>query len=142
MPISSDFHGTIEVPLICPIAGSIIFCDPAVVQQDYSSSFVATLRANGGGSAWVPTKSIYSGNFDEIVEPQQGTNASAYLALDRASVTNNELQTICPLFSAAAGFNGHAMTLYNPLTMALIKDAFTHDGPGQPSRLDLTSICA
>ena len=32
--------------------------------------------------------------------------------------------------------------LYNPVAVALAIDALTHEGPGELSRLDLTTICA
>jgi len=68
-----------------------------VSKQEYNSTFVATLRNAGGSSAYVPTTSIYS-IFDEIVQPQEGTGASAYI-LDKRNVgmTNVELQNACTI---------------------------------------------
>lgn len=116
---------------------------PAVKQQRYFSNFVHALQRNGGDSAYVPTTTIYSGNFDEIVEPQQGTGASAFINdARRVGVSNNQVQKVCPAGSPGAGFYTHESTLINPLTFALVQDALTHKGPGQPSRLDLESVCS
>lgn len=42
---------------------------PSIIQQQVTSNFIRTLRSGIGSSALVPTTTIYSGNFDEIVEP-------------------------------------------------------------------------
>lgn len=93
--ISPDYDGTVNANLIC-LDG--LPCDPSVFQQQYlsSSNFITTLQTDNGDSAYVPTTVLYSGLFDEIVEPQQGTGASAFLNDARAvGVTNNEVQTVC-----------------------------------------------
>jgi len=143
LPVSPDFHGTVLADVIC-LSGAggagIIPCDPSVIQQEYTSAFVTTLRSNGGDSAYVTTTTIYSGFFDEVVEPQQGTAASAYLLDARnVGVTNNEVQLICP-GQPAGGFYTHEGVLYNSVAAALIVDALTHDGPGQASRIS-SSVC-
>lgn len=116
---------------------------PAVKQQEYNSNFIQALRSNGGDSAYVPTTTIYSGFFDEIVEPQQGTGASAFINDARnVGVSNNQVQKVCPQGSAAAGFYTHESALINPLTFALIQDALTHPGPGRASRLNLQDVCS
>jgi hypothetical protein len=48
--ISPDFHGTITAYETCSAASP---CPPSVIQQEYNSNFVTTLRANGGDSAYV-----------------------------------------------------------------------------------------
>lgn len=114
---------------------------PSVLQQEYNSKFIATLRANGGDSAYVPTTNIYSSFFDEIVEPQSGDKASGrILDARRVGATNAEVQKVCPL-QPAGGFYDHETTLANPIGYALLVDALTHDGPGQLSRIDLGSVC-
>lgn len=135
---SPDYHGTI----FANFAATPDFpLPPAFLQQEYNSNFIKTMRANGGDSAYVPTTTIYSGFFDEIVEPQQGTGASAYLLDARhVGVTNNEVQKICP-DQPAGSFYTHEGTLYNPIGYALLVDALSHDGPGQVSRIDVNSIC-
>ncbi|KAF1356893.1 hypothetical protein BDV97DRAFT_374505 [Delphinella strobiligena] len=138
--ISPDYAGTIAADLICPPG---LPCDPSVYQQEYlaSSNFITTLRSNNGDSAYVPTTVLYSGLYDEIVEPQQGTGASAYLNDARnVGVTNNEVQTVCSGL-AGGSFYTHEGMLYNPLSFALAKDALTNGGPGLTSRVDLTTVC-
>lgn len=61
--VSADFHGTVEVPLICPPGDP---CAPGVLQQNYNANWINTLRNNGGDSSYVPTTTIHD-IFDEIV---------------------------------------------------------------------------
>ena len=143
--ISPDFHGTIFANALCLGAGGnstdLLSCAPAVVQQEYDSNFITQLRLNGGDSAYVPTTTLYSGFFDEVVEPQQGTDASAYLLDARGvGVTNNEVQDVCP-GELAGDFWTHESMLYNPITYYLIIDALTNDGPGEPSRAINSTVC-
>jgi len=138
--ISPDYAGTVNANLICPEG---LPCDPSVLQQHYkgSSNFIDKMRANGGDSAYVPTTTVYSGLFDEIVEPQQGTGASAYLNDARkVGVTNNYLQGICPALPGGS-FYTHEGVLYNPIAFGLVKDALINGGVGKTSRLDLNKLC-
>jgi len=139
--ISPDFHGTELAYITCPEFPKLP-CAPSVIQQAYNSNFVTTIRENGGDSAYVPTTTIYSGFYDEIVEPQQGTGASAYINDARnVGVTNNEAQIVCN-GQLAGGFYTHEGMLYNPLAYALAVDALQNPGPGEPSRLNLPSVCS
>ncbi|KAF2083529.1 alpha/beta-hydrolase [Saccharata proteae CBS 121410] len=144
LPVSPDFRGTVFANALCLSGDSVIGldpCDPAVIQQESTSNYIAALQSHGGGSAYVPTTTFYSGFFDEIVEPQQGTGASAFIQDARGvGVTNNEAQLVCP-GQPAGGFYTHEGMLFNPITYALIVDALTHDGPGKTSRIDLSSVC-
>jgi hypothetical protein len=138
--ISPDFHGTELAYIICPGFPSVA-CTPSVIQQNYNSNFIATLRSDGGDSAYVPTTTIYSAT-DSIVQPQSGTAASAFINDGRGvGVSNNEIQVICNGLPAG-GLYTHEGVLYNPLAYALAVDALTHDGPGLTSRLDLGSVCS
>ncbi|KAJ4357106.1 hypothetical protein N0V95_002762 [Ascochyta clinopodiicola] len=146
LPVSPDFAGTIFANALCLSANSqlgLVPCDPSVIQQQRTSNYVNRLRQNGGGSAFVPTTTFYSGLFDEIVEPQQGNAASAFLGSGNGvAVSNNEVQTVCAL-QPGGSFYGHAGVLFNPLTYALIVDALTHPGTtGQVSRINRQAVCA
>ncbi|KAG9254172.1 uncharacterized protein F5Z01DRAFT_707780 [Emericellopsis atlantica] len=137
--ISADYKGTILANLLT-LSGLIN--NPSVLQQKAGSDFINTLRADGGDSGYVPTTSIYSGLLDEIVQPQSGTIASAYMLDERGvGVTNAEVQKVCKGGLAGTLYT-HESTLANPLAFALAKDALTHSGPGDLSRLDLGSVCA
>lgn len=139
--ISPDYAGTVNADFVCPDGAP---CTPSVYQQQYlsDSNFITKLRSDDGDSAYVPTTTLYSGLFDEIVEPQQGTGASAYLLDARnVGVTNNEVQLICP-GQPSGSFYTHESMLVNPLSFALAVDALTHEGPGEVSRVDTSSVCA
>ncbi|KAH8698311.1 hypothetical protein BGW36DRAFT_426023 [Talaromyces proteolyticus] len=139
--ISPDFHGTVLAYFVCP-GFPFLTCTPSVTQQEYTSKFSATLRSNGGNSAYVPTTTLYS-SFDEIVEPMSGTNSSsAYMWDERnVGVTNAWVQQVCAN-KIGGSFYTHEGMLYNPLSWALAIDAITHDGPGDISRLDLDKVCS
>lgn len=136
--ISPDYKGTV-IANVADLTG--LTRDPSVLQQEYFSKFITTLRSNNGDSGYVPTTVLYSGFFDEIVEPQQGTGASAYLLDARGvGVTNTEVQLTCP-GGVAGSFYTHEGMLYNPITFALVQDALTHVGPGETSRIKLPTLC-
>ena len=147
LPVSPDFAGTVFANALCLSANSqlgAVLCDPSVIQQQRTSNYIQQLRKNGGDKAFVPTTTFYSGLFDEIVEPQQGNAASAYLPSGGASApaSNNEVQTICAN-QPGGSFYGHAGVLFNPLTYALIVDALKNPGTtGQVSRINRQSVCA
>ncbi|KAK3672274.1 hypothetical protein LTR78_007814 [Recurvomyces mirabilis] len=136
--ISPDYHGTV-------IANAVSLGEPlppSFLQQEYNSNFITTLRNYNGDSAYVPTTNVYSGFFDEIVEPQQGTGASAFLNdVRKVGVSNSEVQVVCA-GQPAGGFYTHEGVLANALGFALFKDALANPGPGQPSRLNLGQVCA
>ncbi|WYZ42436.1 hypothetical protein EsH8_VI_000135 [Colletotrichum jinshuiense] len=144
-PVSPDFHGTVLANVLClsPGVGALnLPCDPSVIQQQYTSLFIKTLRDRGGADAYVPTTTFYSALLDEVVQPQQGTTASAYLTdARRVGVTNVEVQSVCPGLPAGSVY-GHATTLFNPLTAALIKDVLQRNqGPAQISNINLNDVC-
>lgn len=139
IPVSGDFHGTVEVPLICPPGFP---CAPSVTQQNYPSNFIAKLRSNGGDSAYVPTTTVHS-IYDEIIEPQQDPFASGTLgSANGVAVTNVQIQTVCPP-NTAAGFPafGHENALYNPVTFAVVMDAIKNSGPANVARSNASAQC-
>lgn len=142
--ISADYAGTVIFSGLSDLLiGAGVGSTPSLLQQGYYSNFIDVLRSNGGDSAYVPTTSLYSGFFDEIVEPQQGTGASAYtLDAHNVGVTNAEVNVVCSEDSAAGFFNTHESMLYNALSYALAVDALTHPGPGDIGRLDLETVCS
>ncbi|KAF1984818.1 alpha/beta-hydrolase, partial [Aulographum hederae CBS 113979] len=128
-----DFHGTTMTDLSCKLLSD--GCAPAVLQQGYTSALITTLRASDGSTAYVPTTTLYSAQ-DEIVQPQSGTNASAYLPSSAlAPASNNQIQTLCPNQPASAGWVTHEGVLYNGLAAALAIDALRNEGPGSVERL-------
>lgn len=146
LPVSPDFYGTILANGLClsPTSDINVLCDPSVIQQERTSNFVAQLRKNGGDRAFVPTTTFYSSFVDEVVQPQQGTSASAYLPAGgrNAPASNNDVQEVCA-GQLGGSFYDHAGVLFNPLTYALIVDALTHPGTtGQVSRINRASVCA
>lgn len=146
LPVSPDFAGTTLANVLCLSTNSklgVLPCDPSAIQQEHTSKYVNRLRQDGGDKALVPTTTFYSGFFDEIVEPQQGNAASAFLKPgDGIPVSNNEVQAVCAN-QPGGSFYGHAGVLFNPLTYALIVDALTHPGTtGQVSRINRRSVCA
>jgi hypothetical protein len=139
--ISPDFHGTTESYLIC-LGLPGLACTPAVIQQEYSSNFVTTLRRNGGDSAYVPTTTIYS-ESDEVVSPQSGKGASAFMLDARnVGVSNTDIQITCGKNAPAAGDVTHEGVLYNSLAYALAVDALKNPGPGSLSRINVTAACS
>ncbi|RAH50490.1 esterase/lipase family protein [Aspergillus brunneoviolaceus CBS 621.78] len=140
--LAADFAGTVAAWALCPFPGTQPGT-PAVWNQTRNATFIRTLRSGGGDSAYVPTTSIYSAT-DEVVQPQCGPGASAFLADARGvGVTNCELQLHVPRSFAAAGglFCSHEAVLYHPLAWALIADAIQHGGPGSLERIDLATVC-
>jgi hypothetical protein len=135
--MSADFHGALAADIICPTGAP---CAPSFKQQEYNSNFITALRSNGGDSAYVPTTSVYSAT-DEVVQPQAGTNASAYILDARhVGVSNTEVQTVCP-GQPAGGFVTHEGILYNPLAYSLAVDALKNPGPGSLARIKTSQVC-
>jgi len=137
--ISPDFHGTVLAAAVCtPLVGG---CPPAFIQQVYTSNFITTLRAGGGDSAYVPTTTVYS-ETDEIVQPQQGTAASAFILDARGvGVSNTDIQLTCP-GRPAGGVVTHEGALANALSYALAVDALKQPGPGSLARINVAAVCA
>lgn len=151
-PVSADFHGTYLADVLClkvtsgPPVSTGLRCATALKQQRYDSAYVSALRAAGGADAYVPTTSFYSGRFDEVVQPQAGTNASAYIGDARGvGALNVQVEAVCGpghFLLGGNSFYDHAGVLYHPLTYALIADALAHGDVGDLSRIDVNDICS
>ncbi|RKF63308.1 putative lipase b precursor protein [Erysiphe neolycopersici] len=133
--ISPDFHGTRLAYLLCSGNTNInmIGCTPAVSQQAYNSRFINRMRQDGGDSSYVPTTTVYS-QYDEIVQPQSGRQASAMIREGNAPVSNTLLQEACR-GQEGSGLYLHEGVLYSATAYALVIDALTHDGPGSIDRV-------
>ncbi|RDA84079.1 hypothetical protein CP532_0478, partial [Ophiocordyceps camponoti-leonardi (nom. inval.)] len=142
--VSGDYHGSMAA-LPSSVVLSGIGNVPALIQQWNQSHFIRSLRSHRGGSAYVPTTSVYTGFEDDMVQPQSGPRASAIIEDERGvGVTNAEVQVVCR-GKPAGGFYNFASVLLNPLVHALFKDVMTNGGgkgPGKMSRLDLKTVCS
>ncbi|KAL2807961.1 alpha/beta-hydrolase [Aspergillus granulosus] len=137
--LSADFAGTIEAWGLTPFENTQPGT-PAVWHQRRNADFIITLRSNGGDSAYVPTTSIYSAT-DEVVQPQSGHRASAFMKDERGvGVTNCELQVVAS-FKPAGLIYTHESVMYNPLAWALAEDAMKNGGPGRYDRIDMNKVC-
>ncbi|EXJ75297.1 uncharacterized protein A1O5_01993 [Cladophialophora psammophila CBS 110553] len=137
--LSADFKGTVQAWGLTPLQGAVPGT-PAVWNQTMNSNFIATLRSNGGDSAYVPTTSIYSAT-DEVVQPQFGSHASAYMKDERkVGVTNCELQVAAFMKPAGLAYS-HEGVMYSSLAWALAEDAIKNGGPGSYERINMASVC-
>lgn len=139
--ISPDINGTNIVGAAEMVQGTIPL-PAALLQQESDSVLIATLRANGGDSAFVPTTTIYSGT-DAVVMPQLGDTASGFFKQNNGvPAANYQLQVICGSNTPAGGNFTHEGVIYNPFTFAIAMDAFANSGPGEAKRLDLKRVCS
>ncbi|KAL2824995.1 alpha/beta-hydrolase [Aspergillus pseudoustus] len=137
--LSADFAGTIEAWGLTPFSHAVPGT-PAVWHQRRNADFIATLRSNGGDSAYVPTTSIYSAT-DEVVQPQSGHRASALMHDARGvGVMNCELQ-VAARFKPAGLIYTHESVMSNALAWALAEDAIRNGGPGRYERIEMDKVC-
>lgn len=139
----ADFKGTQlgYLKLLLPF----IELTPAGYQQATSinpSNYLIAMRNNSGDSSIVPTTSIWS-QQDQIIFPNgPDSSASEWMSDNLGNgAANFEVISECRKFfgfSTPQGYGpkyGHIELLTHPLTYALIKDALTHDGPADISRI-------
>ncbi|KAL2059902.1 hypothetical protein VTL71DRAFT_10057 [Oculimacula yallundae] len=135
--LSADFHGTIQASALMPFGVGL--GNPGVWSQKRGSKFLQTLHNDNGDSAYVPTTSIYSAT-DEIVQPQFGAGASAFMRdVRKVGVTNCELQQVAVLRPAGAVYS-HETVMSNPVAWALAEDAIKNGGPGRLDRIDMSRL--
>jgi len=144
VPVSPDLKGSTIIDFTGVVGDAFQAIAPvpqSLSQQKDDSNFVKTLNANGGDSAFVPTTAVFSSS-DEVVKPQLNNPKGSGFFNDarNVGVSNTLVQEACP-GQTAGGDYSHAGVLYNPVAFALAMDALSNPGPGQLSRLDLTTIC-
>lgn len=110
-------------------------CVPAYQQQRSDSAFIAALNSIQETFVEVDYTVAYTWG-DEIVTPNVGPDASSPVAGD-ADIANIALQEVCPGHPADHFTIGST----DPVAYAIVVDALDHDGPADPSRLDL-AVCA
>lgn len=138
--ISPDFHGTVLAKLL-DLGAGLIPQAASVLQQEYTSRFVAKLRQTDGDSAYVPTTTFYS-IYDEVVQPQFDPIASAFINDVRGvGVINNQIQQVCK-HTPAGSIGNHESLLYNKLVVSLILETLQRGRPVNPSEIDLKSACS
>ena len=139
--ISPDYHGSIIELVLCPVSGGS--CAPSVLQQAYNSTFIATLRNNGGDSPYIPLTSVYS-IFDEVVQPQVSGSGASGFSNDAhgIGVTNVFLQDVCgTILPGGASQNDHEGVLYNALAIALANDTLTTGKNANLAHVNTASLC-
>jgi pimeloyl-ACP methyl ester carboxylesterase len=129
---SGSNHGT-------TVGGAVICgdgCPPADWQQFAGSHFIQALNSYAETFPGIAYTEIYT-HTDEVVQPNNGPNASAALHTGGGQITNVATQDICP-----GDINEHNMIgTVDPVAYALAVDALTHPGPADPARIS-RSVCS
>jgi triacylglycerol lipase len=123
--LAAPYHGTALGNIGCS-KGS---CVPAAWHASIGSNFIKTLNAGDETPGDVSYTSVYT-LTDNVIFPQLPKSVSE----QGGSATNVAIQSICPRVV------DHVGTTADAVAYALVLDAFTHPGPADPARIDL-SVC-
>jgi len=121
-------HGTPTADVIC--LQTIAACTPAIQQQRPNANLLAALNANESVPAGVSYTSLYS-LTDEIVTTLPPNYSPAV-----NGATNLLIQSLCP-----ARLVTHLQFLTSGAVYYAVLDAFEHDGPADPTRIDTATAC-
>lgn len=135
--VAASNHGTTGASvLLAAFANCALACPPALFQQQASSAFVKAANEPQETFPGISYTSIYT-TTDEIVVPNTGPGAcSSCLSGPASQVSNIAIQDVCP-----GRYAEHIELIADAAMWAIAKDALTHDGPAQPSRID-RSVCS
>jgi hypothetical protein len=127
--LDSPNHGTLTATAMCAAP-----CAPSIWQQTCQSNFMQALNSGQETFAGIDYTNIYT-YTDDFVEPNVPGNSTVALS-GPGRITNVAIQEICPAMVA-----DHLMAaVANPVSGALAFDAITHDGPGDPARVN-RAVC-
>jgi hypothetical protein len=124
-------HGTLDAYPVCA-AG----CAPAFFQQQTGSRFLTALNSAQETFEGISYTQIYTVT-DEVVVPNLGPSGSSSLRTGDGTIANIAVQQICPVHLA----EHLTMGTIDPVGYALVRDALTHRGPADPTRVPRT-VCA
>jgi triacylglycerol esterase/lipase EstA (alpha/beta hydrolase family) len=124
-------HGTLDAYPVCTVG-----CAPSFWQQQTGSRFLAALNSYQETFAGISYTQIHTPT-DEVVSPNLGPAASSSLHTGDGRITNISVQRICPVHVAEHLTMGSS----DPVGFALVRDALTHTGPADPSRVS-RAVCA
>ncbi|WP_037077430.1 esterase/lipase family protein [Pseudonocardia spinosispora] len=131
--LASSNHGTKMFNTYCAARHG---CPEAFWQQSVGSKFLTELNSGQETYPGIDYTEIYT-YTDEIVVPNLPSDSSSSLSTKGPGhVRNVAVQSICPGHVADHFMLGST----DPVAFALAKDAITHDGPADKSRID-RAVC-
>ncbi|MCE0764313.1 lipase [Pseudonocardia kujensis] len=127
-------HGSVAISgaLCTPATG----CSESLWQQTLNSKYTQAMNSRQETFAGISYTQIYT-RTDEFVQPNLDNTGTTSLHTGDGAITNVALQDICPTDLAAEHL---ALGTYDPVAYALAMDAFDHDGPAEPARID-RAVC-
>jgi pimeloyl-ACP methyl ester carboxylesterase len=128
--LSPSNHGTLDAIPLCEVG-----CAASIWQQRSNAKFIAALNSRQETFAGVSYTDVYT-LTDEVVVPNFGPAASSSLHGGGGAVTNVAIQTVCP----ADPTEHIGIGIYDDTAYALARDAITHPGPADPTRVSRT-VC-